>query len=114
MDLDKEIGTLERRILEIKNEIMGLGEIRNGSVSEQYNVCGNPTCRCKDKDNPQKHGPYYQLSYRFNKKSTSQFVSAENIDKVRQQLADYKTFVKLKDEWLGVSIELSKLRKKLK
>ena len=108
MDLDKEIGTLERRILEIKNEIMGLGEIRNG------NVCGNPTCRCKDKDNPQKHGPYYQLSYRFNKKSTSQVVSAENIDKVRQQLAVYKTFVKLKDEWLGVSIELSKLRKKLK
>ena len=107
MDLDKEIGTLERRILEIKNEIMGLGEIRNGSVSEQYNVCGNPTCRCKDKDNLQKHGPYYQLSYRFNKKSTSQVVSAENIDKVRQQLAVYKTFVKLKDEWLGVSIELS-------
>lgn len=65
MDLDKEIGTLERRILEIKNEIMGLGEIRNGSVSEQYNVCGNPTCGCKDKDNPQKHGPYYQLSYRL-------------------------------------------------
>ena len=114
MDLDKEIGTLERRILEIKNEIMERGEIRNGSVSEQYNVCGNPTCRCKDKDNPQKHGPYYQLSYRFNKKSTSQFVSAENIDKVRQQRADYKTVVKLKDEWLGVSIELSKLRKKLK
>ena len=114
MDLDKEIGTLERRILEIKNEIMGLGEIRNGSVSEQYNVCGNPTCRCKDKDNPQKHGPDYQLSYRFNKKSTSQFVRAENIDKVRQQFANYKTGVKLKDEWLGVSIELSKLRKKLK
>jgi len=54
------------------------------------------------------------LATGFNKKSTSQFVSAENIDKVRQQLADYKTFVKLKDEWLGVSIELSKLRKKLK
>jgi len=114
MDLDKEIEVLEGRILEIKNEIVGLGEIRNGSVSEQYNVCGNPTCRCKDKDNPQKHGPYYQLSYRFNKKSTSQFVSTENIDKVRQQLADYKTFMKLKDEWLGASIELSKLRKKLK
>jgi len=114
MDVQKEIEVLEGRILEIKNEIMGLGEIRNGSVSEQYNVCGNPTCRCKDKDNPQKHGPYYQLSYSFNKKSTSQFVSAENIDMVRQQLADYKIFMKLKDEWVGASIELSKLRKKLK
>tara|TARA_B110000914_G_C15492624_1_gene461479 strand:- start:1463 stop:1807 length:345 start_codon:yes stop_codon:yes gene_type:complete len=114
MDLENEIEVLEGRIVEIKNEIMELGEIRNGSVSEQYNVCGNPTCRCKDKDNPQKHGPYYQLSYSFNKKSTSQFVSAENIDKVRQQLAGYKMFMKLKDEWVGASIELSKLRKKLK
>ena len=114
MDLENEIEVLEGRIVEIKNEIMELGEIRNGSVSEQYNVCGNPTCRCKDKDNPQKHGPYYQLSYSFNKKSTSQFVSAENIDKVRQQLVGYKMFMKLKDEWVGASIELSKLRKKLK
>ena len=114
MDLENEIEVLEGRIVEIKNEIMELGEIRNGSLSEQYNVCGNPTCRCKDKDNPQKHGPYYQLSYSFNKKSTSQFVSAENIDKVRQQLAGYKMFMKLKDEWVGASIELSKLRKKLK
>lgn len=114
MDVEKEIEELENRILEIKNELMGLGEIRNGSISEQYNVCGNPTCRCKDKENPQKHGPYYQLSYRFNKKSTSQFVSAENIDAVRQQLADYKIFMVLKDEWLGASIQLSKLRKKLK
>ena len=114
MDLENEIEVLEGRIVEIKNEIMELGEIRNGSVSEQYNVCGNPTCRCKDKDNPQKHGPYYQLSYSFNKKSTSQFVSADNIDKVRQQLAGYKMFMKLKDEWVGASIELSKLRKKLK
>ena len=62
MDLENEIEVLEGRIVEIKNEIMELGEIRNGSVSEQYNVCGNPTCRCKDKDNPQKHGPYYQLT----------------------------------------------------
>jgi len=114
MNVEKEVEVLEGRILEIKNEIMGLGEIRNGSVSEQYNVCGNPTCRCKDKENPQKHGPYFQHSYSFNKKSTSQFVSAENIDKVRQHIADYKTFMKLKDEWLGASIQLSKLRKKLK
>ena len=90
MDLDKEIGTLERRILEIKNEIMGLGEIRNGSVSEQYNVCGNPTCRCKDKDNPQKHGPDYQLSYRFNKKSTRQVVVPRILIKCASNLRTIK------------------------
>lgn len=114
MSVENEIMELETRIVEIKDQLMGLGEIRNGSISEQYNVCGNPTCRCKDKENPQKHGPYYQLSYSFNKKSTSEFVSADNIDKVRKQIAGYKTLMQLKNEWLGASIQLAKLRKKQK
>ncbi len=114
MNIEDEIVALEKQIVDIKTELMELGEIRNGSLSEQYNVCGNPTCRCKDKKNPQKHGPYYQLSYSFNKKSTSEFVSTENVEVVRQQLLDYKSFMKLKDKWVGTSIQLSKLRKKLK
>ena len=35
------------------------------SINEQYNVCGSPNCKCKDKKNPQKHGPYYYLSFTF-------------------------------------------------
>jgi uncharacterized protein DUF6788 len=58
------IEELEQRIEEIKNELVAIGEMRPGSLSEQYNVCGNPTCRCKDPKNPQRHGPYYQLSAR--------------------------------------------------
>ena len=99
------------RIEEIKREISQLGEIRTGSLSEQWNVCGNPNCRCKDKDNPQKHGPYYQLSYTRYRKSSSEFVSKSNVETVRQQLDDYKKFMELKDEWIDLSIAISKLRK---
>ena len=54
------IQELEQRIERVKMRLCALGDLRPGSLSEQYNVCGNPRCRCKD-DPPQKHGPYQQL-----------------------------------------------------
>ena len=103
---------LLKRIDQIKDEISQLGEMRPGSLSEQYNVCGNPSCRCKDKENPQKHGPYYQLSYTWKRKSTSEFVRREDVDMVRKQLATYRHFNELKDEWIECCIKLGKMRKK--
>jgi len=100
------------RLEEIKREVASLGEMRPGSITEQYNVCGNPDCRCKDKKSPQKHGPYFQLSYTFEGKGTSEFVRAEDVGQVRAQLADYKRFMALKDSWVRTSIALAKLRRK--
>ena len=107
----KSIKDLEKRIVAIKKEITSLGEMRPGSLSEQYNVCGKAACKCKDPKAPEKHGPYYQLSYSHNRKSTSEFVLREDLEAVRNQLADYKTFMKLKDEWIEHSILLAKLKK---
>ena len=53
----------ERRIEQLKGKLAHLGSMLPGSLSEQWNVCGTPGCRCKDPDNPVKHGPYYQLSF---------------------------------------------------
>ncbi len=103
---------LLKRIEQIKAEIGNLGEMRPGSLSEQYNVCGNPNCRCKDKKNPKKHGPYYQLSYTWKGKSTSEFVRREDVEVVREQLAGYRRFNELKDEWIECCIKLAKLRRK--
>ena len=47
---------LERQIAKVKEELMGLAELRPGSISQQYNVCGNPNCRCKVSP-LQRHGP---------------------------------------------------------
>ena len=104
---------LLNRIEKIKTEIAQIGEMRPGSLSEQYNVCGNPTCRCKDKKNPQKHGPYHQLSYTWKRKSTSEFVREQDVPVVKEQLANYRHFMELRDEWIDCCIQLAKLRKKM-
>jgi hypothetical protein len=106
--------SLQARIAAIKGEIAALGEMRPGALTEQYNVCGQENCRCKDKKNPQRHGPYHQLSYTRKGRSTSEFVKADDVAGVQSQLADYKRFMALKDEWVGISIALAKLRRAAK
>jgi hypothetical protein len=99
---------IEQRILAIKREISSLGPLRPGSLSRQYNVCGNPTCRCKT-DATQRHGPYFQLSYRHQKKSSSEFVREPDVAQVEQQLRNYERLRELVEEWVGLNIERGRL-----
>jgi hypothetical protein len=100
---------LERKIEKIKQELSQLGVLRIGSLSEQYNVCGTPGCRCKASP-PEKHGPYYQLSYTRKGKSTTKFVRRENLVTVKKQLQNYARLRTLMDSWIDLSVELSDLQ----
>lgn len=100
---------LERKIERIKRELQALGDLRPGSLSEQYNVCGVEGCRCKASP-PKKHGPYYQLSFTRKGKSTSRFVRREELAVVRRQLKSYAKLRALVDAWIEAGMELSTLR----
>lgn len=52
--MTREEQTLQR----IQRQLATLGPVLPGSLSEQWNVCGTPGCRCKAPANPKKHGPY--------------------------------------------------------
>lgn len=102
---------LEEKIQKIKEQIAALGDLRPGALSEQYNVCGNPRCRCKA-DPPLKHGPYHQLSFTLNGKSTTQFVRKADVSEVRKQVRNYQRLRQLVDRWITLAMELSRLRLK--
>ena len=104
------IQQLEQRIQQIKAELAALGEMRPGSLSKQYNVCGNPNCRCKDPQNPQRHGPYYQLSWVHRGKSTTQFIRSPLLPQVRAQIATYNQFRKLTDQWVNLALRLAQAK----
>jgi len=101
--------SIENRIQKIKQQIAALGDIRPGALSQQYNVCGNPACRCKASP-PVKHGPYYQISFTWKGKSQSQFVRDDDVEQARQQLAAYHQLRELIDEWVTLAVDLSRLR----
>jgi len=101
---------LHRRIDRIKAELTTLGPLRPGTLSQQYNVCGTPGCRCKD-DPPQKHGPYPQLSYTWHARSRSEFVREAEIPQLQEQLRNYARLRTLVDEWIDAAIQLARLER---
>jgi hypothetical protein len=107
--MSPRVRTLQKQIERIKRELMQLEELRPGSLSEQFNVCGTPGCRCK-KSPPQKHGPYYQVSYTRKGRSGSRFVKRHQVAAVKRQLRDYARMRELVDRWIEASTELSDLR----
>lgn len=104
------ITTLEKKIANIKKQLLNLGDMHPGSLTEQLNICGNPKCKCKDPENPQKHGPYYNLSFVLRGKSTSRFIKIEHVPEIKRQLANYKKFKLLVEEWKTTAAELAKLK----
>ena len=99
---------MEARIKKIKSELQEIEGMRPGSINEQYSVCGTKGCICADPYKPKKHGPYYQLSYVHQGKSTSQFIQKELVDKTRQQLEEFKNFKSLTNEWIDLALKIAK------
>ena len=100
---------LLRQIERVKGQLAALGDLRPGSLSTQYNVCGTPGCRCKATP-PDKHGPYYQVSFTRKGKSSSKFVRKEDLNTVRRELKNYEVMKTLVDRWIEMATELSNLR----
>ncbi|MGK5088534.1 DUF6788 family protein [Bdellovibrionota bacterium FG-2] len=105
MQIEKQ---LETQIRKVKTELMKIRDMRPGSLSEQYSACQKQGCKCVDPVTPQKHGPFYQLSYTHRGKSTTQFVRPQFVTKVRDQLANYKRFKSLTEEWVALALALAR------
>jgi hypothetical protein len=98
----------QRRIEQLKGKLAQLGPMLPGSISEQWNVCGTPGCRCKDPDKPLRHGPYYQLSFTVGGKSSTMFVKKEDLPEARRRLNRYQQFKALTTELVHAYIALSR------
>jgi hypothetical protein len=109
-NVSKKGDVLQRRIEAIQQKLASLGELHPGSLSEQYNVCGKVSCRCKA-DPPQRHGPYYQLGWTRKGKSTTRFVRQAEVAAVRRQLKNYAKLHSLVEAWVDLSMQLFELKR---
>lgn len=97
-----------KRVAKIKEQLQQIGEMRPGSLNQQWTVCGRKGCRCQDPKKPQKHGPYFQLSYVHQGKSTTQFVPKDLVPMVAQELKNYKRFKMLTTEWVDIALAIAR------
>lgn len=103
----QKIQTIDREIETLKRRLRGLGPLHPGSLSKQYQVCGRAGCRCR---NPaQRHGPYWKLRYVHRGGQVCRFVRARYAAQLKGRLSAYKTFRRLVDQWIALSIRRAKL-----
>lgn len=95
-----------KSVEQLKQKLLSLGPVLPGSISEQWNVCGTPGCKCKDSLNPKKHGPYYQLSFSVGGRSSSIFIKKEDVAEARKRVKRYQEFKKLTMELVQASVDL--------
>ena len=86
---------MERRIGKIKQTLADLGDMRPGSLSPQTRSWG---------------GHYYQLSYTHLGKGHTEYIPQERLKDVRRQLANYRKFRELTQEWVKLALELCRLK----
>ena len=96
----KRLKQIERKIQKIKLELLEIQQLRPGSLSHQY------------KNPKEKKGGYYQLSYTHKMKSRTEYIRPEFVDEIKEQVAVYKRFRKLIEEWIELAIEHSRLKMK--
>ncbi len=99
--IPSKIGKLEARIARIKRDLDQLGPMRPGSISRQYR---NPK---------ERKTPFYQISYTHRMRSRTEYLRRENLKAVRAEVANFKRFRKLVDQWADAALELSRLKTSL-
>mgnify|MGYP000920201935 CR=1 FL=1 len=86
---------IERRIAAIKQALGRLGAMRPGSMTVQTRKWG---------------GQYRQLSYTHLGKGHTEYIPENRVKEVTRQLANYRRFRELTQEWVNLSLELCKIK----
>jgi hypothetical protein len=101
---------LERQRAHLYGELAASGDFRRGSISENYRRCGKPNCACAQPDHPG-HGPRYLWTRTVAGRGTKgRQLSAEEVDKVRAELANYQRFAAVSEQIVEVNEAICEAR----
>lgn len=91
-------------------QLAEVGDFRRGSVNETYRRCGKPNCACADAAHPG-HGPRYLWTRSVDGKTQGRQIAAgAELDKVTQEIANYRAFLSRVDQVVEVNEEICEAR----
>lgn len=88
--------SLAAQIDAVKKAILQLGDMRPGHLSSQRRAGGRNA------------RGYAQLSYTFRKRSRTDYVRPEDLERIRAEVDNYRTFKDLCERLVALSVEESK------
>ncbi len=107
---DASLDDLEQRRARLYDQLAATDDFRRGSISENYRRCGRPNCACAQPDHPG-HGPRYLWTRTVAGRGTKgRQLSAEEVDKVRAELANYQRFAAVSEQIVEVNEAICEAR----
>ena len=107
---DPALDNLETQRDRLYTELAATGDLRRGSISENYRRCGKPNCACAQPDHPG-HGPRYLWTRTVAGRGTKgRQLSAGEVDKVRAELGNYQRFADLSEQIVAVNESICEAR----
>jgi hypothetical protein len=103
VDEDLGLDELEQQRARLFAELAATGDVRRGSVSANYRRCGKPNCACAQPGHPG-HGPRWLWTRsETGRKTKGRQLAAEEVDKVRGEIANHQRFAELSRQVLEVN-----------
>ena len=100
--MSQQLKKIESRVEKIKREIAKIGEMRPGTLRQQYRGTAKNS-----------YGEYWQLKFTHKGKNQTEYVRSESATEVKAQIAMYRRFRKLVDLWTTLAIQHARTKKKL-
>jgi hypothetical protein len=101
--LQRRLQRLRRDYDALKARFQEIGFICTGSLVERWTSCGKPTCRCSDPE--QRHGPYYQLSWKEAGVTVSKRLPAEHARLYMEWIENRHQLEAVVDQMRSISAE---------
>ncbi len=102
---------MNKNIMKLKEKLTQIGPFHPGKITKQLVKCGKKNCKCQDTQNPQKHGPYFMLSYANGKKNSTVFLKQDEVQLAKKWLSEFEQFKKTSEDLVNAYIQLAKDRR---
>lgn len=108
--MTESVQALERRRAGVLQQISKLGDFRPGCITTTQGKCGKPGCCCKEPDHPG-HGPHWRVTYKVDGKTRTESLSdPSEIEKVREEIAEFRKFRQLSRKFVEVNTKICQSR----
>lgn len=106
---DEPLADLEEQRARLYEQLAATGDFRRGSINVTYRRCGKPNCACAQEGHPG-HGPRYLLTRSEGGKTRSRQLKGAEVERVRQEVANYREFLAISEQIVEVSEAICQAR----
>lgn len=108
--MEETLGSLKMKRKSLYQKLETMGDFRRGTISVNYRRCGKENCICTKPGHPG-HGPQYLWNTTIKGKSYAKSLQlGPQLRKYMEETANYRNFLKLCEELVGLSEKICELR----